>query len=129
MLTSTVIQALFGPCSGVSANLQISTPILQSVSVSPSSLQLLAAGTGTVQVSGPAPAGGLIVSLGSTAVLSNVLLQIPATVTIPQGATTGTFSVKPILSLGILSAATQATITAVLNSVNVSTILSVLPVL
>ena len=48
---------------------------------------------GTITLSGPAPAGGLVVSLTSSA---TNLATVPPTVTIPAGSTTTTFPIQTI---------------------------------
>jgi len=70
------------------AVLTIQEPAIASVSLSPNSVKGGASTTGTVTLTGPAPAGGTVVSLGSTS--SSV--HVPATVTVPAGQTTATFT-------------------------------------
>lgn len=60
--------------------------------------------TGTVTLSGPAPAGGATVTLSSNAAAATV----PPSIVIPQGQTTGTFTVNTTAVAGTV----QATITA-----------------
>jgi hypothetical protein len=74
--------------------------------------------TGTVTISNPAPLGGLTVSLGTS---NATLAPVPATLTIPAGYISGTFT-------GIAGTATSqgtATITATLNGTSGSGIITV----
>jgi hypothetical protein len=82
------------------------------VQVSLSSLTLIPAtvtggtpSTGTVTLNGPAPSGGAIVSLSSN---NAAVAPVPASVTVPAGATTTTFSV----STGAVAASTTVIISA-----------------
>jgi hypothetical protein len=61
---------------------------LTSLSLTPSTLTGGSSATGTLTLSGPAPTGGAVVSL-----LSDKAATVPATVSIPAGATTATFTV------------------------------------
>jgi hypothetical protein len=74
-----------------STNLTI-LPILKSFSVAPASVAVGQNGTGTVTLNGPAPAGGLSVSLSST----NPAASVPASVLVPAGSTSATFTVSSL---------------------------------
>jgi LmbE family N-acetylglucosaminyl deacetylase len=63
-------------------------PSLASLAVNPSSAKGTA--TGTVTISGPAPQGGEVVNLSSS---YSPLVTVPATVTVPLGATSTTFPI------------------------------------
>ena len=63
---------------------------VSSVSVNPTTIAAGATATGTVTLSSPAPSGGWVVNL-SSALPSE--LTVPATVTVPSGATSATFNV------------------------------------
>jgi hypothetical protein len=93
-------------------------PSLSSVTVSPSSVAGGTAATGFVFLNGAAPAGGLVVPLSGD---SNAV-TVPASVTVPAGATSATFSVNT----GAVTAATTATISATLGTTQSAT-LSVTP--
>ena len=67
-----------------------STVSLSSVAVSPSSVTGGSSSTGTVTLSGAAPAGGATVTLTSS---NTTAAQVPASVTVAAGATTATFSI------------------------------------
>ena len=62
---------------------------LTGVSVSPASVPSGTPSIGTVTLSAPAPTGGVVVGLSSNAPAATV----PTGVTVPQGATSATFSV------------------------------------
>lgn len=73
------------------------TVTLSSVSLNPTSVVSGAASTGTATVSDLAPPGGVVVSLSSS---NTAAATVPATVTIPAGAASATFTVN---SLGVAS--------------------------
>ena len=79
-------------------------PTLNSLSCASASLTGPATDSCTVALSGPAPAGGMNVSLGSSA----AAVTIPAIVQIPAGATSATFTV----TAAAVSTAQTATLTA-----------------
>jgi hypothetical protein len=80
----------FGPVRDVVAILMNNTP--PSLSLSPTSVLggPLGSSTGTVTLKGPAPSGGALVSLSS----SDAAATVPASVTVPEGATSATFTVN-----------------------------------
>ena len=93
---------------------------LSSVTVSPTLVSGNVGATGTVTLAAPAPAGGTVVSLSSSAVQATV----PANVTVPAGLTTATFSITTSnASYNPVNAAIKATI----GSAYKVTILSVYP--
>src|SRR5205823_3471224 len=67
----------------------------------------------TVTLNGPAPAGGAAVTMQSSA---PTVLQVPTTVTIPQGLTSKTVSVPT----GVVLTSTGATVTATYSGVSLS---------
>jgi len=76
-------------------------PALSSLTLSPTSvIGGLQSSTGTVTLSGPAPAGGAQVALAS----NNGAASVPSSVTIPAGATSATFPVNTSLVLFSTSA-------------------------
>ena len=78
----------------------------------------LQSSTGTVTLSAPAPAGGSNVALAS----SNGAASLPSSVTVPEGATSATFTVNT----SIVVVATSATISATYNNSTLTATLSVL---
>ena len=86
------------------ATVAITPPSVASLLLNPNSLTGGASSTGTVTLTGPAPAGGFAVSLFSNTTEATV----PATLTIAAGSATGTFMV----ATGTISVATSATIKA-----------------
>jgi hypothetical protein len=68
-------------------------PTLVSVSLNPASVTGTNPSTGTVTLSGPAPAGGATVTLSSD---TPAVASVPASVTVPASATTATFTVTTI---------------------------------
>ncbi len=113
-LLSAVLQAVFGPCPGVTASLNIQLPILNGLSV-PAEIKLFQSGTGTVTISGPAPTGGKVVSLAVlTSLPFGLNLGVPASVTIPAGQTSATFQINVLGSLlGALNINIQASLDGV----------------
>ncbi|HTB17784.1 MAG TPA: hypothetical protein VK708_06685 [Bryobacteraceae bacterium] len=84
---------------------------LSAVSVTPSSITSGQAGTGTVTLTSAAGSGGVAVSLSSS---NSTAAGVPASVTIPQGSTSATFSVNA----GNVSGSTPVTLTASYSGVN-----------
>lgn len=101
--TSGIIQASVNGVSE-SAALTVLAPAVAKLALSPASLKGGSSSTGTVTISGPAPAGGFTVTISSSAGAATV----PQTVSIAQGKTSATFSVKTTK----VSSKTTATITA-----------------
>lgn len=86
--TSATITAQYGATH--TATLTITPAVdLSSLSVTPGAVIGGATGTGTVTLSSSAPAGGITVTLSS----SNALATVPASVTVPAGATTASFAI------------------------------------
>ena len=127
-LLASTIRALLGTCSGIGVDLNVQAPVLSGLSVAPSSVRLLGNATGTVTSNGPAPAGGLVVSLNGNSTLGSLLLNLPASVTIPAGQNSATFTIRPTLSLGsLLTGIVNSTITATNGGVSVNSPLTILP--
>ena len=101
--TAVTLTALYNSVSK-SATLTVTPAALSKVSLSPTSVLGGASSTGTVTLSGQAPAGGVVVSLTS----NNAAAQVPMSVTVPAGATTATF----IATTSPVAANTAVTITA-----------------
>jgi uncharacterized protein (TIGR03437 family) len=75
--------------------------------------------TGTVGLSGPAPSGGIQISLSS----SNPSLQVPATVNVATGQNSANFTITTVA----VSSAQAVTLTATLQAVQLSANLTVIP--
>jgi len=71
------------------ATLTVNPPALSTVSVSPTSVKGGTSSTGTVTLTGAAPAAGTVVTLTD----NNAAASEPASVTVPAGATTATFTI------------------------------------
>jgi hypothetical protein len=84
--------ALFAAASGVTrtATLTVLPAGIGSITVRPSSVAGGSASTGTITLAYPAPAGGAVVALSSR---KSALATVPASVTVPAGARTVTFSI------------------------------------
>jgi uncharacterized repeat protein (TIGR03803 family) len=89
---STVVGGAFG--LGVLFRIDTAAPslrpILTGLAFSPSSVAGGQTATGTITLSGPAPSAGAVVALSAG---NSSLVSVPATVTIPAGATSGSFVV------------------------------------
>ncbi|MDX1931068.1 MAG: choice-of-anchor A family protein [Capsulimonadales bacterium] len=90
-----------------SAVLEVTPPRLVSLTVDPSVLKEGSQATGTVTLSGPAPEGGITVSLDR----SLPALSLPDTVTVPTGSTEATFK----LTAGNVTGDTVVTVSATLG--------------
>ena len=88
--TATVTLTASDGVTSASANLTVSPTTIASVTFSPSSVQGGTPSTGTVILNGLAPAGGALVTLSSGNLSA---ATVPASVTIPAGAPSGTFPV------------------------------------
>jgi hypothetical protein len=93
---------------------------LSSLSVNPTSVTGGNSSTGTVTLSGPAPAGGAIVALSSG---NTTVASVPPSVTVAAGATTATFTVSTTAVAG----STTVTISATYGSATRSALLTVTP--
>jgi hypothetical protein len=114
--TSDVVAAL--GTSTKTAGLTVVTPALSSVSVSPSTLVIGSGGAGTVTLTHPALAGGHTVSLSTP----DGRLQVPGTVTVPEGESAVTFGVSVVAE----SQPGQAVLNAAANGVTKSTTVEVI---
>jgi len=104
----------------LNTTLTVTPPGVGSVSMNPTSVTGGTSSTGTVTLSGPAPAGGAVVTLSSN---NTAAAQVPATVAFAAGATTGTFAA----TTSPVAGSTPVTITATYNSTSGTAILTVTP--
>ena len=77
-------------------------------------------GQGSITLSGPAPVGGAIVALAAA---PQNLASVPATVTVPAGATSATFTISTVA----VTSAQQAAIGAAYNNGTASGVFSIVP--
>src|SRR6266699_2837578 len=108
--------------SGVaSATYTVQQPSLTSLTLNPSTVVggLLGSSTGTVTLSGPAPSGGAVIALSSS---NASVASVPASVTVPAGATTASFTVNT----SIVLVSTNVTISGSYNGTTQSASLTVL---
>jgi WD40 repeat protein len=113
---SVTLTATFGSAS-VTTKVILEPPTLGPLSLNPYSVQGGQSSTGTVTIGSPAPAGGLVIMLSSNIPAATV----PATVTIPVGMTSATFTI----STTPVPSTTGATIRATLGTATVSQVLSI----
>jgi hypothetical protein len=112
--TSTVnldtVVTITGSSFGTSASgtLTVESPIATTISFSPASVVGGVSSTGTISLSGPAPSTGLQVALTS----NKAFVTVPATITVPAGATEVTFNA---LTMSVAANST-ATITGTIGA-------------
>jgi hypothetical protein len=92
---------------------------LASLSINPASVPGGTSATGTVALSGPAPSGGVSVSLSS----NNASTTVPTSVTVAGGSSAATF----IVSTSKVASSTSVTVTASYNGVSKTASLSIAP--
>jgi hypothetical protein len=100
-------------------NPTVSVPALSSVSVTPSSVTGGNTTAGTVNLTAPAPAGGLTIGLSSTSTAATVAVSVG----VGAGATSANFTVNTVP----VSSTTTAVITASYNGINKTAALAVQP--
>ncbi|MFY7952104.1 MAG: hypothetical protein ACOVT5_06310, partial [Armatimonadaceae bacterium] len=103
--------------SSARATLTVNAPRLQKLTVTPSTVKGGATTFGTVTLTGPAPAGGVVVKLATNAV---DIVTISPTVTVPAGASTATFAIttRPVAisrSVAITALQNLETVTCPMN--------------
>ena len=92
---------------------------LASLALNPASLTGGASSTGAVTLTAPAQSGGFVVNLSS----DNAAATVPASVTVPGGTTTATFTV----ATGAMGTVTTATVTATASAVTKAATLTINP--
>lgn len=85
---------------------------LQSLTISPTAVWGGQSAIGTVTLSGPAPAGGIVVSLRSNSSRASV----PSSITIPAGATSASFTIRTRSGFTVVTVTITATYNGVLRS-------------
>jgi Domain of unknown function (DUF4082)/Bacterial Ig domain len=91
--TLVTITASYGSGAPQTTSLTVIPPVVSSMALNPPSVigGPLGPSTGTVTLNGPAPSGGAVVSLSSS---NPSVANVPASVTVPAGATSTTFPVS-----------------------------------
>jgi len=118
---SATVAALSGGVTGTAAvTITAPPPSVLSLSLSPASVAGGSSSTGTVTLTGTAPAGGVSVALSSS---DTTVATVPASVTVPAGATSATFTVSTIS----VASATPVTISASAGGVTQTATLAVNP--
>ncbi|MCW3099246.1 MAG: hypothetical protein JWL77_4864 [Chthonomonadaceae bacterium] len=115
---TAIITATLG--TSATATLTLTPPVVTAMSTSPANLKGGLPSTGTVTISDPAPAGGILITLSSdnAAVASTV-----GSVTVASGSTTATFAI----TTHVVSAITSVTFTGTFNGSSQKTVLTVTP--
>jgi subtilase family serine protease len=117
--TTASIQATYPDSTSVTGTLTLlMSPTPTSLVLSPTSVPGGTPSTGTVTLTGPAPVGGAEVSLSSSNVAA---ATVPATMNIPEGASSGTFTITTLAQ----TSATSATISAAYHGLSKSAALTV----
>lgn len=93
-------------------------PVLSSLTLNPTSVRGGLTSTGTVTLSGPAPSEGAVINLFSS---NTNVATVPASITVPAGATSASFSV----TTSRVSRPTSVVISAEYNNTSVSATLKV----
>lgn len=118
--TPVTITASSSAGATASANMTVLAPAVVGITLSQSTVIGGQAISGTVTISTPAPAGGLIVSLGSS---NSTVASVPVTVFIPGGQNSANFAVNTFPVAGPQA----VSITATRGQFSVSTTLNVVP--
>jgi hypothetical protein len=117
--TGVTITATYPAGTSVTGTVNVLVaPTPASLVLAPTSVQGGTASAGTVTLSGPAPAGGAVVTLGSS---NTAAATVPASLTIAQGATSGTFPITTLTQ----SVNTTATISAAYHGLTQTAALTV----
>ena len=114
-------QRVYSPDSYTTGALTVLAGQLLSLSLNPTTIMAGTNSTGTVTLSGSAPLGGAVVNLFNS---NTGIVSLPATVVVPAGQSTATFTITP----HAINATTSATITATLGNQSFSQTLTVQPV-
>ena len=118
--TPATITASYSGSNG-SATLTVNPAAISTVSLSPTTVTGGTGSTGTVTLTGVAPNGGFVVTLGSN---NTPVAAVPASVTVAAGQTTATFSVTTTA----VTTVTSVTITASSGTSSANATLTVSPV-
>jgi hypothetical protein len=117
--TSVTITATYSGGSRT-ATLTVTPAVLTSASVSPGSVAGGTPSTGTVSLSGPAPASGASITLSSS---NPSAASVPGMVTVPSSSSSATFAISTFN----VASSTNVTITAVYNGTTKTATLTVTP--
>ena len=118
--TTSTVSAVFGGAAQTAA-ITVEPAVLSSLALNPSSTTGGGSSTGTVTLSGPAPAGGVTVALSSS---NPSLATVPSSVTVPAGFANAMFTVNTRMAL----CPNSATITASFSAVSQRANLAVMPI-
>jgi len=118
--TAIVIRLILAVCVFIGTTSGSRAQKLSQISVSPASVEGGTSSTGTVTLGSPAPTKGIKVLLGS----NSPCALVPASVTIPKGAVSGTFGIATRSAANAI----KATLKASLGSVSKTATLTVLPI-
>lgn len=122
VVTTSTIATEFASYNGntVQANVTITPLAINSIVMNPTSVAGGASSTGTVTLNGPAPSGGVVVSLAD----NSSVAQTPASVTVAAGSTTATFTV----TTSTVTSTVTSTESATFSGKTVQTTLTINPV-
>ncbi|MBZ5621848.1 MAG: hypothetical protein LAQ69_24430 [Acidobacteriia bacterium] len=112
---SATVTGTYNSSSG-SATISLVAPVLvSSLACNPTSLGPISSSTCTVALTKAAPSGGALVTLSNT----NIVLTVPASVTVAAGATSATFNVTTVTILSDQNATITATYNGSSQSVTI----------
>ncbi len=118
--TSITISASYGGATQTASLTVTPSTILSSLTLNPTSVVGGNSSQGTVTLNGPAPSGGAVVTLSSS---NTAVATVPASVTVPAGATSATFTV----TTSAVTTATSSTISASYGGATATATLTVQP--
>ncbi|MBX3097841.1 MAG: hypothetical protein KF812_13390, partial [Fimbriimonadaceae bacterium] len=110
---NATITATAGPLVSADAVLEVRSPDILSLELNPSEINGGDPASGTIILEGPAPTGGLTVSLSAN---PTGILTFPGTVTIPAGADRATFAITSVS----IAVTTNVTVSALVNGQTVT---------
>jgi hypothetical protein len=117
--TTTVTESATYNGKTVPANVSIIPLVINSVAMNPSSVAGGVSSTGTVTLNGPAPSGGVVVTLSD----NSSAAQTPGSVTVLAGSTTATFTV----TTSVVTTTTTSTESATFSGKTVQATLTINP--
>ena len=120
-VASLTAVAVTAACAGVTkfAMLTLNPPVLSSLTLAPASVTGGGTSQGTVTLSGPAPAGGVVLTLSS----NSQVAATPASVTVPSGSASASFTI----STTQVASSSAVTVSALYAGVTKTASLTVIP--
>ncbi len=117
--TGVTITAIYGATT-TTGTITVQAPVLTSLALNPTNVHSLVPSSGVLTLDAPAPTGGMVVTLTSP---KPSVASVPATVTVPAGATTVTYPI----TTGSVTAYTSVVLSAKLGTVTKTAELVIVP--